>query len=257
MEIWLSKVAVVTGAGSGIGEKIAGDLVRNGLIVFGFEPTEEKVTAMIRKRSTETINLFIPLKCDISNDEDLRKAFSGIIKDYGGVDLLVNNAAIGTDGMISTGDVADLNKFEEIIEVNMYGLVACTKFALQSMMKKDTTCHIININSICGHYMPSLSSPRFNVYIASKRFMTALNNLLEKEVLSENNKHIKVTSISPGIVKTNVFKSAGSSVITEEYFEKNPYLTPEDVSHIVLMALSVSKYINIKEVIVHALNEEL
>lgn len=102
MKYWNKKVAVVTGAANGIGAQIAEDLAKAGLIVIGFEPTEEKVDDILVKLNKlgKIEGQLIPCKCDISNGEELKHAFEGIVKTYGGVDVLINNAAIGKEGFI-------------------------------------------------------------------------------------------------------------------------------------------------------------
>lgn len=250
---WKNKVAIVTGACHGIGAQITEDLVRIGMIVIGFEPTQERVMQMFEKMATwgNIDGQLIPCKCDISKDDDLKNAYEGIVAAYGGVNLLINNAAIGKEGLISTGDIEDM---QNIVDVNIYGLIACTRFAIESMAKKEIAGQIININSICGHYMPPFAEPKINMYIASKRTMTVLNTLLKNEVKLLKLK-IKVTSISPGIVRTGIFKTAGVEFLDEEFFNKNPHLTTKDVSNVVRMILAAPRSIQVNEVIFHALHE--
>ncbi|KAL0883346.1 hypothetical protein ABMA27_016753 [Loxostege sticticalis] len=253
MDFWKNKVAIVTGACHGIGAQITEDLVRIGMIVIGFEPTNERVNQMFDKFESwgKVEGQLIPCKCDVSKDDDLKHAFEGIVAAYGGVDVLINNAAIGKEGLISTGNIEDL---KEVVDVNIYGLIACTKLAVESMTKKDIPGQIININSICGHYMPPFAEPKINMYIASKRTMTILNTLLKNEFKHLNRK-IKVTSVSPGIVRTGIFKTAGIEFLNEEFFNRNPHLTTKDVSNVVLMILSAPRSIQVNEVIFHALHE--
>lgn len=253
MEYWKNKVAVVTGSAHGIGAQITEDLVKIGMIVIGFEPTEERIDEMLSKLNDwgSVEGQLIACKCDVSKDEDLKNAFEGIIAAYGGIDLLINNAAIGKEGLICTGSIQD---FKEIIDTNIYGLITCTRFAIESMVKRNISGQIININSICGHYMPPFAEPKINLYIASKRTMTVLNTLLKNEFKGLNRK-IKVTSISPGIVRTGIFKTAGISFLDEEFFENNPHLTTKDVSNVVLLILAAPRGIQVNEVVFHALHE--
>lgn len=254
MESWKNKVAVVTGAGGGIGAQIAEDLVKIGMTVIGFEPTIEKVAIMldnVQDWNTKQGQL-VPCTCDISKVEDLRNAFEGIVSAYGGVDLLINNAAIGKEGLISTGSIEDMKK---IIDVNIKGLIACTRFAIDSMKTKDSVGRIININSVCGHYMPKFPKPTVNLYIASKKAMTEFTRQLRKE-FKLFNYNINVSSISPGIVKTNIFETSGIDFIDSEYFENTPHLTVKDVSEIILMMLLTPNTLKIKEIVFHALNDD-
>lgn len=253
MYFWKNKVAIVTGACHGIGAQITEDLVRAGMIVIGFEPTEERAGQMLERLESwgQVEGQLIPCKCDVSKDEDLRNAFNGVVAVHGGVDVLINNAAIGKEGLISTGDIGDL---KNVVDVNIYGLIACTRFAIESMTRKNVPGQIININSICGHYMPPFAEPKINMYIASKRTMTILNTLLKNEFKTLN-RRIKVTSVSPGIVRTGIFKTAGIEFLDEEFFNMNPHLTTKDVSNVVIMILSAPRSIQVNEVIFHALHE--
>lgn len=248
-----NKVVVITGAAHGIGAQIAEDLVKVGMIVIGFEATDEKVKDMLIKMNSwgSFEGQLIPCKCDVSKEEDLKNAFEGVVEAYGGTDVLINNAAIGKEGLISTGVIQDLI---DVVDTNIYGLIACTRYAINSMVKKDVLGHIININSICGHYMPPFAEPKINMYIASKRTMTVLNTLLKNEFQLLNRK-IKVSSISPGIVRTGIFKTAGINFINEEFFQKFPHLTVKDVSTVVLLVLSAPRGIQVNEIIFHALHE--
>ncbi|KAJ8731551.1 hypothetical protein PYW07_004715 [Mythimna separata] len=96
MEYWKNKVAIVTGAAHGIGAQIAEDLAKIGMTVIGFEPTQGRLDEMLNKMIDwgKFEGQLIPCKCDVSKDEDLKKAFEGIVATYGGVDVLINNAAI-------------------------------------------------------------------------------------------------------------------------------------------------------------------
>lgn len=253
MEVWKNKVAIVTGAGQGIGAQITKDLVKIGIKVIGFEPSEEKAGQMLENMRSwgKVEGQLVPCKCDISNDDDLKKAFEGIVVTYGGVDLLINNAATGKEDLISTGNIQNM---KDTIDVNIYGMIACTRMAIESMKKKGIRGQIININSISGHYMPSFAKPMINVYIASKKAMTAFNEVLRHE-LQQANLNINVTSISPGIVKTDLFKNAAVSFINDEFFDTNPHLTVQDVSNTILMILTAPRSICIKDMIIHALHE--
>ena len=93
MERWEGKVAVVTGASSGIGSYVVEQLVRNGLKVVGLARRLELLQDM-EKRLEKQTGLFYPIKCDVSNDEECVAAFKSIEKKFGAVHILINNAGV-------------------------------------------------------------------------------------------------------------------------------------------------------------------
>lgn len=252
MEFWKNKVAVITGAGRGIGAQIAKDLVKNGMIVIGFEPSEDKFKYILDDMVLwgDSEGQFIHHVCDVSNPEQLKHAFEELMKMYGGIDILFNNAITLTPEMISTGNVENM---ERSISVNIFGLIACTRLAIESMRKKGGGL-IVNINSICGHYMPNFAEPILNIYVVAKRVMTFLNRLIRNELKTSDSK-IRVTSISPGIVRTDIFEDRGIRFIDKKFLESHPHLAVEDVSNIVLYILKAPANVYIKEIIFHALHE--
>ncbi|KAJ0176779.1 hypothetical protein K1T71_007958 [Dendrolimus kikuchii] len=252
MEFWRNKVAVITGAGRGIGAQIAKDLVKNGMIVIGFEPSEEKFKYILDDMLLwgNVDGEFIHQVCDISNQEQLKHSFEEINRAFGGIDILFNNAVISSAGMISTGN---LELLKRSADVNIFGLIACTRLAIESMRKKKTGL-IVNVNSICGHYMPNFAEPTLNLYVVSKRAMTILNTLIRNELKISDSK-IRITSISPGIVRTDIFGNSGAKFIDRKFLEQNPNMSIEDVSNIVLKILTTPRNVLVKEIIFHALHE--
>ena len=99
MEVWLNKVAIVTGASAGIGQEISRILIEAGLKVVGLSRRVEKMQEF-KKNLKNTKGEFFPYECDLTKEEDILKAFEWTKKNLVGVDVLINNAAVLFDGMI-------------------------------------------------------------------------------------------------------------------------------------------------------------
>ncbi|XP_037300892.1 farnesol dehydrogenase-like [Manduca sexta] len=124
-----------------------------------------------------------------------------------------------------------------VIDVNLKGPVICSRHAVASMKKAGFDGHIININSVAGHYVPF--DTMFNLYSPSKHAVTVLTKTLAGE-LADCNSKIKTTSISPGLVHTNMVPD--SMVET-----KLPILKPSDVADAVMYVISTPPNVNIDE----------
>lgn len=99
MDRWVDKVAIVTGASSGIGQSIAQALIENGLKVVGLARRLEKMEEWKNEVKNEK-GKFFPIQCDLTIEEDILKAFDWTKKELGGVHILVNNAGTSSIGMI-------------------------------------------------------------------------------------------------------------------------------------------------------------
>lgn len=193
MERWVGKIAVVTGASAGIGAAIVVDLVKAGCIVVGLARRQERVEELKTKVLASATGKLHALKCDVSNEEDIKSAFAWIENNLGAVHILVNNA-----GVVRTAKLIDADNsvpLREVIDTNIMGLVFCTREAFQSMKKHNVDDgHIILINSIVGHCVPYLNNriPSLNIYPASKYAVTAITEVLRQEFQAESTK-IKIS----------------------------------------------------------------
>ncbi|XP_055913019.1 farnesol dehydrogenase-like [Eupeodes corollae] len=245
MERWVNRVAVVTGASSGIGEAIAKDLVLAGVKVVALGRRLERLEKNHSELPDEAKKLFYPRKCDVTNKDDIRATFEWIEENLGGTDILVNNAGLHKPGNIVEMDLDDI---DTVINTNLRGLIYCTQGAFRSMKARNFDGHIIHINSINGHKVPEiLPGISTNVYTPTKYAVTATTEVMRKEFSNMLTK-IKVTSISPGLVKTEI--------IPDELFDAvGCYLKPEDISQAVMFAISTPPHVQIHEMIVKPVGE--
>ncbi|XP_055843412.1 farnesol dehydrogenase-like [Episyrphus balteatus] len=248
MERWQNRVAVVTGASSGIGKAIANDLIKAGMKVVAVGRRLERLEKNRSQLPKNLQDFYYPRKLDITNETEVKKTFSWIEETLGGTDILVNNA-----GILRFGKLLDMNsrEFNDVIDTNVKGLIYATQAAFKSMNDRNIDDgHILHINSWLGHHVigdPSCAN--LNVYSASKFAVTAINETLRNELRSIGSK-IKTTSISPGGVRTEILPK-------EAYENNSTVLEAEDVSQAVLFAISTPKHVQVLELIIKAVGEPI
>ncbi|KAJ9585022.1 hypothetical protein L9F63_020632, partial [Diploptera punctata] len=243
MQRWTGRVAVVTGASGGIGAAITQQLVKDGLKVVGLARRVDKVKEQSTALRSEKGKLY-GVKCDVTKEEDVKEAFKWVKSNLGGVDILINNAGGDSSSSLIDGPVEN---WKVIMDLNVMALSVCTKEALQVMKEKGVTDgHIVHINSTLGHFVPPAEFG-FSMYAASKHAVTALAEALRKELVKENSK-IKITSVSPGVVKTDFLVSSGTTLLSpEQMYSSNPHLLPKDVADAVTFALSTPPHVQVSE----------
>ncbi|XP_030758781.1 farnesol dehydrogenase-like, partial [Sitophilus oryzae] len=202
LERFQGKVAVVTGASAGIGKAIVEDLVKNGIVVAGLDIRPERLPEIAQALSKEKGQLH-GFKCDMRKEAEIKSTIQEVIKKLGNIHILVNNAGVLQSTDLINGDT---EKWKITIETNMLGNLIATREVVQNMKANNTEGHIVHINSILGHTVSDF--PNLNVYPATKHAITALAETLRLDFRRENLK-IKITSISPGYVKTELQSASG------------------------------------------------
>ncbi|KAG5899361.1 hypothetical protein JTB14_036850 [Gonioctena quinquepunctata] len=251
MDRWKGKVAIVTGASSGIGAAIVKKLVEEDLIVVGLARRVDRMEELRDELVTKKTN-FHPLKCDISKESDTQSAFKYVVDNIGPIHVLVNNAGCVTNSSLALGPT---ETWKQVLDVNVLGLCVATREAIKDMRKNNVDGHIIHMNSILGHNIVEIDG--LNIYPATKYAVTAMTETLRKEFNKMKSK-IKITSISPGIVATDIF-SAGNLDQIERQLKNDeiPCLASEDVADAVYYILSTPPKVNITELTIRPVNEDL
>lgn len=192
-----NKIIVITGASSGIGLTLALDVAKKG----GTPVLLARSTDKLQRASAEILNMtgiaapFYTL--DVSDNEAVLKIFAHILEKHTRVDVLINNAGYA---IFDTFIEAKLEDIKGMFDVNVFGLMACTKAVLPAMLKKNSG-HIINIASQAG----KLATPKSSVYSATKHAVLAITNSLRMELMDTN---IFVSAVNPGPIKTPFFDRA-------------------------------------------------
>uniref|UniRef100_A0A182PN71 Dehydrogenase n=1 Tax=Anopheles epiroticus TaxID=199890 RepID=A0A182PN71_9DIPT len=244
MDRWHGKVAIVTGASSGIGAAAVKALANAGMTVIGLARRAERVQELKRTVSTEAANRIHALHCDVTSERSIVDAFASVDRQFGGVDVLINNAGVSklTCTLLTPGNGDDLRT---VMDTNVMGLVLCSREAFRSMKRRQFAGHIVNINSILGHKY--IAFPNLNIYGASKYAVTAITETLRNDLRNEGTR-VKVTSISPGIVRTEMIPEG-------DQFKDTPMLEAEDVVGAILYALGTPSHVQVHEVIVKPVGE--
>lgn len=175
------KTAVVTGASRGIGLETAKLFSQNGYRVY----------ALSRSGTSEKNDNIIPMKCDVTDEDEVQNAFRRIFEESGRMDVLVNNAGFGISGAV---EFTDKKQAQKQFEVNFFGCFLCCKAAAE-YMRKNGGGRIINISSLAAE----LSIPFQAFYSASKAAVNSLTLALANELRPF---HITVCALMPGDVKT-------------------------------------------------------
>ncbi|OXU19390.1 hypothetical protein TSAR_004651 [Trichomalopsis sarcophagae] len=259
MDRWRDKVAVVTGASAGIGLAISKALVQQGLIVVGLARRKAKMEDAMQDASGP--GQFHAKECDITKEQNVIEALNWVKSTLGAVNILINNAGVVNHQKIEETPTPEL---EHIINVNLLGLLYCSKEAIKLMKENQQEAHIININSVLGHMVPPPGLVSFSIYPATKFAVTALSEILKNELIGSN---IRVTvrkcikfcvmpgssvpekNVSPGLVKTEMVVAA---INKNSMFSKMPALEPEDVAFSIVHALTVPPHVEINEITIQA-----
>ncbi|XP_052899034.1 farnesol dehydrogenase-like [Anopheles moucheti] len=243
MDRWRNKVAVVTGASSGIGAAIAKDLAKAGMITIGLARRVERVEQLKQDLPKEAAARLHAIKCDVSLEADIVKTFQRIRDTHGGVDVLVNNAGIvRSNNLLDVGTTADVRA---VLDTNVTGLVLCSQWAYKSMVDRQVDGHIVHISSVAGHIVPNF--PKINIYPGTKHAVRAITETMRQELRAAGTK-IKVTSISPGGVKTEILDP---SFVPEDM----PMLEAEDISAAVLYVIGTPPNVQVHEIIIKPIGE--
>ncbi|MBU6131560.1 SDR family oxidoreductase [Staphylococcus xylosus] len=226
-----NKVAIVTGASSGIGASIAETLSQHGVkvVLTGRNETRlSDVAKQLRENSQSEIDTHI---VDVTQKDEVAKLVKEIENKFGRVDILVNSAGLMLSSAITDGDV---EAWENMIDVNVKGTLYGINAVLPIFLNQSTG-HIINIASISGFEVTKQST----LYSASKAAVHTITQGLEKELAKTG---VRVTSISPGMVDTPLSGNTD--------WGSRKKLDPQDIAEAVVYALQQPSHVNINEVTV-------
>ncbi len=216
-----NKVAVITGAGKGIGKATAELFLREGAKVVLVSRTKIDLN-QINKEWKNYNEQFITVCCDVSKEASIKKIVEAAIKKFKRIDILVNNAGFAMFAELVKSRVED---FDAMFNTNVRALYLLTKAFLPYMIKQKSG-DIINISSIAGKNGVATAS----IYSATKHAVMGFSRSLMLEVRKYN---IRVTSVCPGSVDTEFFRKDGLG------FKKETALQSENIADAILAAVSL------------------
>ena len=231
------KVVVITGASSGIGEAMAREYSKMGAkVVLGARREEElrRVADEIKAAGGEVAYA----ACDVVSEEGCKRLIDTAIDNFGGIDVLICNAGLSMRALF---DECDLKVLHRLMDVNFWGTVNCTKYALPWLQKSKGS--LVGISSVAGiHGLPGRTG-----YSASKYAMTGFLDTIRVENLK---KGLHVMTACPGFTASNVRFSALTADGTQQGEtprNEAKMMTPEQVAHIVARGIHRRKRLCLME----------
>ncbi|MGA1193173.1 MAG: 3-oxoacyl-[acyl-carrier-protein] reductase [Kiritimatiellia bacterium] len=214
------KIAIVTGASSGIGQAVAIAMAQAGADVAVCGQNEERLAATAEK-VTAAGRKVLQYAMNISQAEPVQKMVEDVHKQWGRIDIMVNNAGITRDGLIIRMTEQD---WDEVLTVNLKSVFLCSR-AVSKIMMKQRAGSIVNVASIIG----LIGNPGQANYAASKGGIVAFTKSLARELSSRN---IRANAIAPGFIETPMTEKIPDA-IQQKMLDAIPlgrYGKPEDVA---------------------------
>ncbi len=242
-----NKIAIITGASSGIGRATAMALSKAGAkVAIGARRTDK--LGELEKEITQNGGEVHSAKLDVTQKPQCDSFVKSVMQKWGGVDILINNAGLMPLSFLKNLKV---DEWDQMIDVNIKGVMYCTAAVITHMLEKQSG-HIVNISSVAGRIV----FPAGSVYCATKHAITAFSEGLRQELSTRKN--IRVTCIEPGVVATEL-----TNTITDESLKgfvegakKMEALHAEDIVNAILYALNAPKHVNVNEVLIRPTSQE-
>jgi 3-hydroxy acid dehydrogenase / malonic semialdehyde reductase len=234
------RIALVTGATSGIGEATARLLSEKSYNLILCGRRQDRLLTLQKELSAKTS--VTTLSFDVRNQQEVKKAIQSLTGEWKNIDVLINNAgnAHGLDP-IQTGSVED---WDAMIDINVKGLLYVSREVIPVMTQRNSG-HIINIGSLAGKEV----YPNGNVYCASKFAVDALTRGIRMDL---NSFGIKVTSVNPGLVETefSLVRFKGDSDKASSVYKGLQPLVAQDIADIILYVLSAPAHVVLADITV-------
>lgn len=235
----MSKIALITGATSGIGRATAHEFAKHGINLVLCGRRQQRLESLEKALSRETD--VHTLTFDVSDRKKVLEAIASLPKEFQNIDILINNAgnAHGLDP-IETGSLDD---WDAMMDINVKGLLYVSKAVIPGMTERQSG-HIINIGSSAGKEV----YPKGNVYCASKHAVLAITEGMRIDL---NPYGIKVSAINPGLVETEFSKvrfKGGKQA--DSVYSGYKALQAQDIADIIYFTVSRPAHVNLADVLV-------
>lgn len=240
------KIALITGATSGIGQACARRFAQNGYAVIITGRNERKLSNL-KNELEEAGTMVLSLIFDVRESDKAEAAISSLPEEWKAIDVLVNNAglALGLDKEYE-GDPTDWNT---MIDTNIKGLLTMTRLVVPGMVARNKG-HVVNIGSVAG----DAAYANGNVYCATKAAVKLITDGLRIDVADTA---VRVTNVKPGLVETNFsnVRFHGDNARAENVYKGIKPLTGDDIADVVVYAANAPEHVQIAEVLVLATHQ--
>ena len=238
----MNKIALITGATSGIGKATALLLAQNNYDLILTGRREERLTVLKQQILQESDSSIHTLNFDIRSLDETKAAINSLTGQWKDIDVLINNAGLAVGyNTVQDGVVDD---WERMIDTNIKGLLYVTRL-ISPIMVKRSKGHIINISSIAGKE----TYPFGNVYCATKHAVQSVTKGMRIDMLKHG---IKVSSVSPGAVDTefSLVRFKGNEDKAKEVYKGFTPLFANDITETILFVLTRPRHVNIDDILV-------
>lgn len=243
----MSKVAIVTGASSGIGRAAALALAGAGARVAAGARRTDRLDELQREASASGGQVMCR-RLDVADKKSCDEFVSAVVEEWGSVDVLVNNAGLMPLSFVKKLKV---DEWDRMIDVNVKGVMYCTAAVLPHMAAKKSG-HIINVSSVAGRIV----FPAGSVYCATKHAVTAFSEGLRQELSARSG--IRVTCIEPGVVATELTDTITDESLAQfvENSKKMESLSAQDIASAIMYAVDAPPRANVNEILIRPVSQE-
>jgi short-subunit dehydrogenase len=227
--MFTNKVVAITGGTDGIGKALVKQFLSLGAKVATCSRTQEKLDLLKNEFSGKPL---LTLVADVSNEEDCKHFIEKTLKEFNGIDILINNAGISMRALFKDTELSTLKK---VMDINFWGTVYCTKFALDSIITNKGT--IVGISSVAGYRgLPGRSG-----YSASKFAVNGWLEAVRTELLDSG---VNVMWVCPGFTQSNIRNAALNAEAKpqgESPLNESKLMTAEECAHHIIKAITKRK----------------
>src|SRR5579864_4071431 len=234
------KVAMVTGASSGIGEAIAQELVQRGARVALFARRENRLQELAQRLAGNGSDETLIVPGDVSKPEDVQNLVNQTVQRWGKIDIVIANAGFGYRAPIVDGDP---QRWKQLLDTNVYGLLLTLKYGVEQLLKHGSG-HVVVTSSLAGRTVTAGTA----VYSGSKFAAGAIAEALHQEVGQQG---IRVTTIEPGSVATEFSEAAGYPPGWVEAIKQLDPLQAKEIAQVVIEVLEQPGNVDIGELTVY------
>ena len=223
------KIIAITGGTVGIGKALTDALINRGAKIATCGRSQDKLYNLQVQYSNQLVHTVV---ADVSNEQDCKRFIDSTIQTFGGIDILINNAGISMRALVQETELSTIKK---VMDVNFWGTVFCTKFALQSIIERKGT--IVGVSSIAGYRgLPGRSG-----YSASKHAVNGWLEALRTEVMD---KDVNVMWVCPGFTSSNIRNVALNNEAKphgESKMDEEKMMSAEECAYHIIKAIEKRK----------------